>query len=198
MALARISMNLLSSVEGLMPSENTFLHYCSIEAFYSIMDTGRLRFTSAKSTNDPSEFFFGQEVVDSALKKEHPGLQAHEKEWVREAFKLKDSKDFRAFVFCMSEAMDDEAEVGELSQWRLYGSDGRGVALIFDTSASKKRELLHSLTSIPRKVVYGEADGMSLVERTIARFIAETKLLEAEDTAYIEINPTLRHEFLLN
>ncbi len=197
-SLGQLSMNLLAPVDGLTPSEHTFLHYCSLDAFYSIMDTGRLRFTSAKSTNDPSEFIFGQEVVDRVLENGHLTLKAHEKDWVRGAFKLKDSRDFRAFVFCMSEAIDDEAEVGELSQWRLYGSDGRGVALIFDTSSANKRDLLHRLTSIPRKVVYGEDAGKTLVEKTIAEFIDRSGCIGEQAAAILDEKPSLRCEFLLN
>jgi len=121
--------NITRRIDALEPTERTFLHYSSLDAFYSIMDTGRIRFTSVKSTNDPSEFLFGQTIVDRALG-EMDSLLSHQRKVISLCKKAILERDFKAFVFCMSEALDDEADVGELSQWRLYGSNGRGIALV--------------------------------------------------------------------
>jgi putative DNA primase/helicase len=67
--LAERLRNLNKNIEILRPQSDTLLHYCSLDAFYSIMDTARLRFTSARSTNDPSEFIFGERVVQGVLER---------------------------------------------------------------------------------------------------------------------------------
>jgi hypothetical protein len=162
--------NIARRIDVLEPTERTFLHYSSLEAFYSIMDTGRIRFTSVKSTNDPSEFLFGLSIVNRALE-EMDNLQAHQRKVVSLCKDAILSRDFKAFVFCMSEALDDEANVGELSQWRLYGSNGRGIALVIDTHSEYRREQIVRLGSIPRKVVYGLTDGLRLVKTEVSAFL---------------------------
>ena len=101
-----LSNSLATSVGRLEPAERIFLHYSSLDAFYSIMDTGRLRFTSAKSTNDPSEFLFGRAVVDRALREILGDLGPSEREVVSACQAEIARRDFRAFVFCMSEAAE--------------------------------------------------------------------------------------------
>jgi hypothetical protein len=156
---------LATEISILKPSETLFLHYCSLDAFYSIMSTGRLRFSSARSTNDPSELSFGQNCVEEFLRDMSPTVRPAEKEWLKPV--IEQRQEFRAFVFCMSEAVDDEADVGELSQWRLYGSDGRGVALLFDASDPGRKELLIRLGSQPRKVFYGASDAKKLISSVL-------------------------------
>lgn len=162
----------MSNIDRLRSESSTFLHYTSLEAFYNIMDTGRLRFTSAKSTNDPSEFLFGKEIVDRALEEIIPELNARDQQVVSECKTDLPNRDFRAFVFCMSEALENEEAVGELSQWRLYGGDGRGIALVFDVSDSIRRSLMETQGSIPRKVIYGEEEGLALVKDEIKAYFA--------------------------
>ena len=179
--LTKDTLNL--PIDSLKPAESLFLHYCSLDAFYSIMNTGRLRFTSARNTNDPSELSFGNNCVDQVLHDLPESVRPAEKEWLRpEMDKL---QEFRAFVFCMSEALDDEADVGELSQWRLYGSDGRGVALLFDTSEREREKLLIQLGSHPRNVVYGSTDGQALIARILTERLELLRSLGSEAKNFI-------------
>ena len=193
-----LSYNLTREVDGLRPRESVFLHYSTLESFYSIMDTARLRFTSVKSTNDPSEFLFGKDVLDRALLEALEGATAAERSIINEAILSAKTQDFRAFVFCMSEALGDEAEVGELSQWRLYGADGLGIGLVFDVSNSQRQNLLQRLTSIPRLVTYGEADGMALVKQEIRAFLDGIHTLPADTQTYLRENPSAAGGYLSN
>lgn len=196
--LSEASQNLEKDIEELRPKESVYLHYSSLDAFYEIMDSARLRFTSARSTNDPSEFLFGLEQVRTALTDHQLNLRPKELEWFAAAKAQLESRQFRAFVFCMSEASEDEAQVGDLSQWRLYGANGRGVALVFDVSDPAKRKLLEQATSIPRRVGYGAVEGQRLVRAQIERFVeaVRTSSHEAQEIAGRDINVMAGH--LLN
>jgi Protein of unknown function (DUF2971) len=187
--------NITRPIDALEPSERIFLHYSSLEAFYSIMDTGRIRFTSVKSTNDPSEFLFGRLIVDRALG-EVEDLLAHQRKVVSLCKERISERDFKAFVFCMSEAVDDEADVGELSQWRLYGSNGRGIALVIDVNSEIRRNQIIKLGSRPRKVVYGQSDGLDLVRAEVLSFFNRCEELSNEAKGFLTDNPELCADYL--
>jgi hypothetical protein len=197
-ALREASQNLKHDIEELRPRESVYLHYGSLDSFYEIMDSARLRFTSARSTNDPSEFLFGLEQVKAALSEPQLNLRPKEREWFTAAQAQLESRQFRAFVFCMSEASEDEAQVGDLSQWRLYGANGRGVALVFDVTDPRKRKLLEDKTSIPRRVAYGTAEGQKLVRTEIQRFVNAVRAASPEAQAYANLDIEGMAENLLN
>ena len=159
------------------------------------MDTGRIRFTSVKSTNDPSEFLFGQTIVDRALG-EMDSLLSHQRKVISLCKKAILERYFKAFVFCMSEALDDEADVGELSQWRLYGSNGRGIALVIDINSEGRREQIIKLGSIPRKVVYGATDGLRLVKDEVLAFFSRCENLAVEGKDFLTDNPDVYADHL--
>lgn len=185
-------------IPELKPESNKLIHYCSLDAFYAIIGSGRLRFTSAKSTNDPSEFVFGQEVVSQAIDKafkEHGSGPYNLLKGCREKFM---KRDFRAFVFCMSEAVGSEEEIGELSQWRLYGADGRGVGLVFDTASTKDHDALMAAGSLPRRVVYGASEGAEVAKRQIERYLNKIGSASADLKSYLDATPGNAQGFLIN
>lgn len=193
-----LSNTLDVEISELKPKSKKFIHYCSLDAFYAIIGSGRLRFTSAKSTNDPSEFVFGREVVakaiDLALKSHGLGPYDVLKN-CRENFL---ARDFRAFVFCMSESLGNEEAIGELSQWRLYGADGRGVGLVFDTSKKSSYAGLVDAGSIPRRVVYGEAEGLNVAAKQIERFFQQIDKLPPHSKEFLEAIPLNAQAYLIN
>ena len=190
--------NLLNEVPLLRPRESIFVHYCSLDAFYAIMDSGRFRFTSAKSTNDPSEFFFGQKIVKDVLLNPQASIPASLREHVKNAAASIEERDFRAFVFCMSEAIEDEAYVGELSQWRLYGANGRGVALVIDVANQHRASLLSELLSLPRKIVYGELEGRALAEAVLQDAIRAVEDFDAETKTVGDLAPEMYADHINN
>lgn len=172
--LFEISNSLEQQVAHLLPSKSKFVHYTSLVGFYGITESARLRFTSAKSTNDPSEFLFGESVVTKALEILAAEEVGNDLTIIRNCLSIFPSRRFQPFVFCMSEVMDDEEDsVGELSQWRLYGSDGRGVALVFDVESTTMLTKLQNFASFPRRVVYGEDDGIALVKSEVKDFLVK-------------------------
>lgn len=172
--LHELSNSLDQEVPSLRPNRMKFIHYTSLAGFYGITESARLRFTSARSTNDPSEFLFGENVVAGALQQLLEKEDGRSREVIESCVREFPTRAFQPFVFCMSEVSDDEEEiVGELSQWRLYGSDGRGVAIVFDVSQANMMLRLRNFASYPRRVVYGEADGADLVEAEVRDFLVK-------------------------
>jgi hypothetical protein len=170
--LYELSNSLHQEVASLRPTRMKFIHYTSLVGFYGITESARLRFTSARSTNDPSEFLFGENVVGTALQELIPLEQGHNREVIESCAREFPTRAFQPFVFCMSEVSDEEEEtVGELSQWRLYGSDGRGVAIVFDVSQAEMMLRLRNFASYPRRVVYGETDGSDLIQTEVRDFL---------------------------
>lgn len=170
--LYKLSNSLNQEVASLLPNRMKFIHYTSLAGFYGITESARLRFTSARSTNDPSEFLFGENVVAEALKRLAPKERGRGREIIESCVQEFPTRTFQPFVFCMSEVSDEEEEtVGELSQWRLYGSDGRGIAIVFDVSQASMMRRLRDFASYPRRVVYGEAEGANLVEAEVRDFL---------------------------
>ena len=193
-----LSNTLIREVDSVRPSQHTFLHYTSLDAFYSIMTHRKLRLTSVKSTNDPSEFLFGKMIIERALKETLEAAHKDHQKILELALNGLSIRDFRAFVFCMSEAVEDEADVGELSQWRLYGADGRGVALVFDISTPANKDKLVNLVSIPRRVVYGEVDGLMLAKQEITAFLDGIATLPADTRDYLAKNAMGAAGYLAN
>jgi len=168
------------------------MHYTNVDAAYEIISGKKLRFTSAKNTNDPSEFEFGATVVERALDICIGRLTGPDKQLVQAALNNFRYRQFTAFIFCACEADDDEWDVGELSQWRLYGADGHGVAFALDLTANGH-------LGIPRKVLYGESAGVEFACAEIDRFVAflnsaPPRLLVGPDPRI----PIPHNEYLLN
>jgi len=183
-----LSNTLSRVIPRLAPTTGVFVHYCSLAAFYSIIESRKIRYTSALSTNDPSEFLLGSSIVNECVRTTLPGILRGAR-LARSLQPIHLERRFRAFVFCMTEAVDDEADVGDLSQWRLYGADGRGVGLVFDASETATSELLSRLGSIPRRIVYGEDEGRRLVEEVIQDYLRDFEALPESTKAYLERDP---------
>lgn len=108
----RVSNNVFKNI-GIKSRYKKIIHYTSIESLYSIVHSGVLRLYDLNNANDPSEF---QTFFKSI------GLQKPQ-EFISSAKKQIFTSSFCGF----NEDQSDSAEM-----WRLYGSDGRGVALVFE------------------------------------------------------------------
>lgn len=111
--------------------DGRIVHYSSLGSFYKIIESELLRFTSAGSLNDPSEWNYGMDVVKKAYSKSLPHWNEKESEYWSSMVNLDGSpiikEKRRVFVFCCSQLQVADLNNGELSQWRLYGDDGRGL-----------------------------------------------------------------------
>lgn len=108
----RVSNNVLKNL-GFKNRHKKIIHYTSIESLYSIIHSGVLRLYDLNNANDPSEYqtFFKSIGFQKPL------------EFISSAKKQIFTASFCGF----NEDQSDSAEM-----WRLYGNDGRGVALVFD------------------------------------------------------------------
>lgn len=116
-------------------------HYCSTDAFLSIIQNKSLWLSDAKKTNDSSElkyiFEFFKSTIDEILKSYGEKYSSEIKDTVRQIAhstmygliyeKALIAKYKKSFICCFSEAKD------LLSQWRAYGNDGNGVAIGFSS-----------------------------------------------------------------
>lgn len=171
------SNNLARPIDGLMPAEDHFLHYTSLEALYSILENKTLQLTSIRSMNDPSEYEYGLAVVRRALSSPPDAFSDQEKILLSKCIPALDRREFQAFAFCMCEADDDDLVHGELSQWRLYGANGRGVALRFNRHypLGQVNSWMTDLIGIARKVLYGEEEGRKIIFSEIREFLDAAK-----------------------
>ncbi len=154
-----------------MPDRKTFLHYTSLTAFYAIMETATLRFTSAGNTNDPSEIIFGQDIVESALDQLVDEETGKRRAAVKSVMTFLNRDILNPFVFCTSQPPPHAYRDGELSQWRLYGANGRGVALVISADHRVPFSTLQRFLGIPRKVIYGREAGIEVVKAELRHFL---------------------------
>lgn len=117
-------------------------HYCSIDAFLSIIQNKCIWLSDADTTNDTTElnYIFDNfsNVIDETLKKYGNRYSNELKNIIKKmsieiinnliSKKAPISKFSKNFLCCFSESKD------LLSQWRAYGNDGKGVAIGFNSS----------------------------------------------------------------
>ena len=95
-------------------------HYCTVEAFHAILTSGMVRLSSVRHSNDRTEGAMIREAIQR-----HALAAAYDSEGATRlqtyAMELEDQ--FDGMALCLSEEGD------QLSQWRGYANDGRGVAI---------------------------------------------------------------------
>ena len=118
-----------------------FYHYCSMKSLEAILRTGTMRLYDLQSMNDPSELHVRSvnfsEIIASIYHK-----NPFEFEYIRngercDMFSYLEALNIDHFLFrggqhnTLSFAMCLSNQGNSLSQWRLYGDDGKGVCLGF-------------------------------------------------------------------
>ena len=121
---------------------STVYHYCTIDAFMSIISSGTIRASNIQKSNDITEIRNAIDIFSHALSKAiyefnktHEDLPYELQNFLR-TWKTCDAYDYmenmldnNALIYycaCFSEARD------LLSQWRGYGDDGKGVCIGFE------------------------------------------------------------------
>lgn len=124
-----------------IPETMALYHYCSTQAFHSIVTTGTLRLSSLAQSNDYLEGKLVAQAIsrlataDSLGERETARLQT-EIDWIETIID--------ALGFCLSKSGD------LLSQWRGYAHDGTGVAIGFSESTLRRLASKHSGEMAPR------------------------------------------------
>lgn len=99
-------------------------HYTNVKGALGILESGRIWFTERAHLNDPSEVSHGIDIAAAILREQGRKDDAGRLDGAaHDVF-----RDFRFFSASFSFEGDD------LSQWRAYADDGKGVVLSFKAS----------------------------------------------------------------
>jgi hypothetical protein len=110
----RFHNKILKSTPYIIPPNSLLIHYVpNIEVLINIIKSGTIRLTTLNSKNDRHEISYLSRQLKLDLTEEEV-----------ENYK----KDFFCASFCKIKNRQDE----DFSMWRLYGSEGRGAALVFE------------------------------------------------------------------
>jgi hypothetical protein len=108
--------------------EGPLWHYTSMEAGRAILSTGMLRATDANYLNDYTETrLFRHFLVEQANARYPDASELGQR--VLDKCRDRAETPMTMYVVSLSELGDD------LPQWRAYGDDGRGCALVFESQA---------------------------------------------------------------
>lgn len=138
-------------------------HYTSLEVLEKILKTNEVWFSNPLFMNDLEEVRFGilngvSRFKESDSIKTALGTEVRHKIFIdgldHYINRFEQEHLLDTYVFCLSEHDPDNND-GLLSMWRGYGGNGKGAALVFDTS---KLELVNDSPLIMAQVRYGSLD----------------------------------------
>lgn len=116
-------------------NSNEFIHYTSLDALYGILNSGEIRLYDLNNMNDPYEFNY-------IVKKLNLPISEDQIEF------------FKRYLFITSLCAYDETTKDDFDMWRLYGKEGKGVAIVFDI-LNKEDDWFNFLLG---KVQYGNSN----------------------------------------
>ncbi|MEK7226759.1 MAG: DUF2971 domain-containing protein [Bacteroidota bacterium] len=94
-------------------SEQTFIHFTTIDSLFNILNTAQLRLYNLYNLNDPKEFRYA--LSNAGIKQNEINLEYYKRNMFLTSF--------------CSYNMKEQDE--DYNMWRLYGGDGNGVGLVF-------------------------------------------------------------------
>ena len=114
----------MTAVETEIDEIDILWHYCSNEAFLSIISSQEIWLGEITHSNDYME---GKWLIEEILRPALLNSGLADYQVIQVLGRIYDMKGrYNAFAFCLSEKSD------VLSQWRGYADDGRGVAIGFN------------------------------------------------------------------
>jgi len=153
-------------------------HYTSLEAVESILKTDEIWFSNPLFMNDMEEVRFGlvhcaQALRESKVIREAVGTDDRYTRFITsfDHFIAYFEQQFLldTYVFCLTEQELNNTD-GLLSMWRGYGGNGKGAALVFDTS---KLTTYDGSPLIIAKVQYGSSDERLTWTRSAAKKLSD-------------------------
>ena len=141
---------------------NFIYHYCSINAFYLIMQNKCIRLSDLNKTNDYMEKRWSKKYIQEVLKEElnNYNINLNLKDYyinneANKSYLEYYNEEMNKVLFdnrpilstCFSEEKD------KLSQWRAYGQDGEGLSIGFDFKVIKQ---VKNKNILVEKVIYRE------------------------------------------
>jgi hypothetical protein len=142
-----------------MSTPDILYHYCSTEAFHSIISGRSLRLSGLSFSNDYLEGKLARQLIGDLC--DQSGFDAYQKKRVEDLLTLIDQY-FDGHGFCLSEDGD------VLSQWRGYANNGNGISIGFSTKylekiVDTKFDQISSLLSLS-KVLYRKEEHMQIIQ----------------------------------
>lgn len=130
-----------------------YYHYCSLDTFYNILQTGTIRFGNPLNMNDSAEIIWLLEMVkDFVLKRGVYNSILEGWNLIENISRTLLQEMDCPYIFCLSKDKD------VLSQWRSYANDGKGVAIGFNVdfivSVPKTRTGFKKHRKVETKVDY--------------------------------------------
>lgn len=149
----------------------TLYHYCSIEAFVSIISNRTIRLSLLNQSNDTEEGRWILRFLKQRIDQDKELLPIKD----RLLGLIEGTVQFLSFGgFCLSEHGD------LLSQWRGYADNGRGVAIGFSSSYLEKLGALASAEGSGISlgaVTYGDPDQDSDLVKLLTEILQRAKIL---------------------
>lgn len=96
-----------------------FIHYTSLQSAMNILNSGKVRLYNCFNLNDPSEikYLLDKSPID---------------------FNKNEIEKFKREHFILSGSLYESENDEDFNLWRLYGDNGRGVALVFEINENVK------------------------------------------------------------
>ena len=114
-----------------MGKNDILYYYCDVKTLYKIFEKKSILLTDMTNSNDADEFHFIFELYKEYLYEKHSNLAKLPIELsIKELNKA--NKMIKPMARCFTTKKDD------LSMWRAYGDDGKGVCIGFNVEALKK------------------------------------------------------------
>ena len=100
-------------------------HYCSEDAFLSIINSKTLWLSDLSKSNDPNEGKIAIERLNKWLHEKHDCSPAHLK-FVRECY-----KHFASSIICLGISFTETEDSSD--HWKEYGGNGQGISIGFSS-----------------------------------------------------------------
>lgn len=197
-------ISLYFCVDGCAPEEITMssqepsvlYHYCSLETFFKIINSGTFHLSSLFKTNDTSEVVwflnqFDNYVKTLNIKNDSIKVQLY---YLRRLFQI---NLLEAYSLSLSSLEDD------LSQWRGYGDFCKGIAiginpklLMINRGLPQRyyEGLCQNLSSALIKINYDEDKQIELIKLIIDKLIAKEEILPNLSFALAKIAYTCKNK----
>jgi hypothetical protein len=170
-------------------AQETAYHYTSVQALLEMVRSKRFRLSNVFFMNDYMEVeWFSRQVREEMDRRTNHGTR-NDFEYLG-FLRGKTSQERFDYVFCgCFSRMEDD-----LSQWRGYADDGRGIAIGVELSQVVKANSRPDLDSPEdREVIYGKAEQMRLVTETLDAFVEEAAKAEAKHGSRGAALPDIYH-----
>lgn len=170
--------------------EKIVYHYCSLDAFLNIIDTGIIRLSDVNKSNDYMECILCKEKVYGLVESVVSGMDDHIKErWSNE---LKVKSFVKSYCVCFSGARDS------LQMWLGYGDKAQGIAIGFDKEILDTFSQLSLFQTKAGYVIYDENKQKDYIHEIVDDILSKLTKSSNPTGIEIDIGYLLKYPFIKN